>query len=255
MINISSLNSYIPKKIYKKRAIRLNSQKKEDLHKAAEIIKSGGIVAFPFNGIYGLFGDVDNKQAAQKIYKAKNRPLDKKLIMVASPEILGDYANIGHLTVPYDDIVNFWKEIHALGVILPSQDTMPVTIENDGTILTIWTEYAPLRYLFDYFRKLGGKAFVGTSANKSGKPTHYESATLWQDFGYDVEAIIEADFSHLEPHRKKSTTVIDMTNNNPRLHRVGNVTKEELIDAMKKYNLPDLTDEEPLIIVKGRNQN
>ncbi len=243
------------KKLFRIKAKKLLSTDKNDLIKAATIIKNGGIVAFPFNGIYGLFGDINNKHAAEKIYRAKNRPKDKKLIMVIAPEFIKEYAQLDHLSVPHDDLITFWKNIHALGVILPSGDALPITLDNGGTILTIWTEYEPLRFTLEEFRKLGGSAFIGTSANKSGQPTHFESVTLWSDFAYDVDAIIEADFNHLDDSRKKSTTVVDMTTKKPRLHRIGNVSKEELELLMSKYNIPPLTDDEPLIIVQGKTKS
>ncbi len=255
MILPASLSHFFPRKIFKKKAHKLNAFKMEDISKAVDIIMHDGIIAFPFNGIYGLFGNVKSKRAAEKIYRAKNRPKDKKLIVVTPPEFITQYAKIDHLPFPHKELTSFWKEIHALGIILPSNDLLPVTIENDGTILTIWTEYEPLRNLFELFQQRGGTAFIGTSANKSGQATHFEVTTLWKDFAYDVDAIIEADFTHLTPERRKSTTVIDMTDHQPRLHRVGNVSRDELSAVMKNNNIPELADNEPLIIVQGREKS
>ena len=54
---------------------------KNDIKSAAEIIKQGGLVAFPTETVYGLGGDGTNPDAAKKIYAAKGRPSDNPLII------------------------------------------------------------------------------------------------------------------------------------------------------------------------------
>ena len=51
------------------------------LNKAAEIIKDGGLVAFPTETVYGLGGDAKNPRSSKRIYKAKGRPSDNPLIV------------------------------------------------------------------------------------------------------------------------------------------------------------------------------
>ena len=53
----------------------------DDIKNAAEIIKAGGLVAFPTETVYGLGGDGTNPDAARKIYSAKGRPSDNPLII------------------------------------------------------------------------------------------------------------------------------------------------------------------------------
>ena len=65
---------------------------------AAKIIKSGGLVAFPTETVYGLGADATDKNAAKKIYAAKGRPSDNPLIIhVASPEDAHIYAEVSEL--------------------------------------------------------------------------------------------------------------------------------------------------------------
>src|SRR3972149_3917408 len=54
---------------------------KETIHQAAEIIKKGGIVAFPTETVYGLGADAFNPLAVRKIFTAKGRPADNPLIV------------------------------------------------------------------------------------------------------------------------------------------------------------------------------
>lgn len=241
---------------FRNEAEKLSAKSAGDIKKAALIIKQGGIIAFPFNGIYGLFGDVANKRSADKIFKAKNRPRDKNLIIVSLPEHIDEHSDFSKVNFSHPQLVKLLKEIHALGVILPALETAPnhLILKGDGlkTVLSIWTEYAPLRALLGELRKLGVKSMVGTSANKNGQPTHYKFETLWKEFKRDVEAIVEADFSHLSVDRYKSTTVLDMSEKRPRLHRLGNVSEAELKQQLKKHEFLKLTKLRDVIVVQNK---
>lgn len=237
-------------------APRLLASDMEHLRRVAEIIRDGGIVAFPFNGIFGLFGDIDNLHAAEAMIEAKGRPRDRKLIAVSTPETIDQHADldrIGHLK---HNLVALWKDIHALGIILPASTYAPyhLTVGEglDRTILTIWTEYPSLRTMIERFHSLGGRGLIGTSANKSGEPTHFDPDSLYLDFKTDVQAVVYDRFDHLPLQRKKSTTIIDLTNHSPRLHREGNVSEEEVRQALRKHGFPELVVGRDVITVRGR---
>lgn len=251
---INKLNKV--RKSFGKNALILDTNSESDIKKVAQVIKKGGIVAFPFNGIYGLFGDADNSRAANKIIIAKNRPKDKKLILVSLPEYIHEHIDLNKLQYEREKLINLWKNIHALGVILPAAKTAPkhlVINEEIDTILTIWTEYAPIRKLVEEFRLLGGRALVGTSANKNGQPTHYAIETLTKDFQKEVNVIVSDNFDDLPAIRRKSTTVIDLTNGSPVLHRLGNVEEKELKKALQKNGFPKLQVLRDVIFVRPRD--
>lgn len=237
-------------------AEKLSVHESAHLKRTVEIIRAGGIVAFPFNGVFGLFGDWDNPNAAQAIIDAKNRPQDKKLIAVCTPERVVLYTDFDKVPYPKDNITALWRSIHALGIILPASSDSPkdlkVTGDNQETLLTIWTEYSPLRITMDYFHQLGGRGLVGTSANKSGEATHFDPDKLWSDFYQDVQAIVFDRFDHLPEHRRKSTSIIDLTGQRPRLHREGNVSEDEIREALRRHNFPELMIGSDVIVVKGR---
>lgn len=54
---------------------------KEGIERAGEILKNGGLVAFPTETVYGLGGNALDPQASMKIYEAKGRPSDNPLII------------------------------------------------------------------------------------------------------------------------------------------------------------------------------
>lgn len=236
-------------------AEKLDSENVLHIQKVAEMIMGGEVVAYPYNGIYGLFGNIDDFKVVDKIHEAKERPRDKKLVATWLPEYIHEIADFEKMNFSEERVVEIWKNIHALGLIFPALKNAPSHLvigeEDNSTILSIWTEYAPLRYLVEHIRKLGGRGLVGTSANKSGQATHYNYEELYQDFKYDVAGIVKADFSHLPEIRRKSTSVVDLTNKDPRLHREGNVPEAELREILEKYKLP-LHIGRDVIVVRGR---
>lgn len=237
-------------------APKFDAANKLHLITVAEIVRDGGIVAFPFNGIFGLFGDIDNIQASESIIAAKNRPKDRKLISVCTPETIDVHSDLTRTRYPKEQLVALLRDIHALGLILPASTRAPyhLTVGEgiDRTMLIIWTEYPPLRTMVEHFGSLGGRGLVGTSANKTGEATHFDPDNLYGDFKSDVQAVVYDRFDHLPVHRKKSTTILDLTNHRPRLHREGNVPEDELREALRRHGFPELQVGRDVITVRGR---
>jgi L-threonylcarbamoyladenylate synthase len=238
-------------------ALRFSFEDPKSLDVTAQLLLQNKVGVIAFNGIYGLFTNADNEAANNRILQIKNRPQDKNLVLVSAPEHLDEHIDFAKAHYSHDQIVALQRHIHALGVILPASEKAPAHIiarrNEHPTVLSIWTEYAPLRQLISSFREQGGRALAGTSANKSGQPTHIDTEEAWQDFYTDVDFLVAADFSHLPDIRKRSTSVLDLTKPAPRLHRLGNVTKEEIQEALLEFRFPDLEeDTDRTIYVKPR---
>ena len=79
-------------------SISSDTPERSTLFECAQMIKAGGLVAFPTETVYGLGADATDAQAAQKIYAAKGRPSDNPLIIhVASPDDAEAYAHTDEL--------------------------------------------------------------------------------------------------------------------------------------------------------------
>ncbi len=206
------------------------------LRKVAEALRGGAVGALPFNGVWGLFARIEDKDAAQRIMTIKGRPDSKGLVATTLPEFVQEIADTRKLPESLD-LTKLWKDIHALGVILPAADTAPAHLTVNKTVLTIWTEYQPLRHIIEDLRAIGGTALTATSANKTGEGTHSDFNALCADFRNDVEVIVQDDFGHLPDFRRMSTTLVDFTGNTPRLHRAGNVPEDELKKKFSEYGL------------------
>jgi L-threonylcarbamoyladenylate synthase len=224
------------------------------LSKAAHILRGGGVIVSPFRGPLALICDADSQSAVNKIIDIKERPLDKKTIMIVPPEGLDQFVDRGRLPHDLGTVKRVWQHVHALGLILPASDQVPeylVSHAEDGpTVANIYTRYGMLDRLYGHFRALGGRAFSGTSANRAGRPTYTDMMAAMKDFWGDVDAVIIPD-EICPPERQRSTTMVDMTLRTPRLHRRdGNVTVAELTQAFACLGLPTIDVDHASAIVK-----
>ena len=137
-----------------------------DLKRAAEIIKAGGLVAFPTETVYGLGADAFSPDSAKKAYAAKGRPSDNPLIVhIAKTEDLCRAASV----VP-DEALKladaFWPG--PLTLVLPKKPEVPneTTGGLDTVALRMPDSEATLRLI-----ELSGTLVSGPSANISGRPS------------------------------------------------------------------------------------
>lgn len=239
-------------------AIRFSEENPLHIDHAANLLIKNRIGVIGFNGIYGLFTNVESRAANAHIRFIKGRPEEKKLVLVTPPEYLHEYVDFSRSSFSHKQVIKLQKSLHALGVILPASDSAPShiikNIDEQKTVLSIWTEYGPIRKLMESFRAQGGQALAGTSANMSGQPTHIDIKSAWKDFKGFVDFTIEGDYSYLPELRRQSTSIIDLTKEQPRLHRLGNVTQEEIAEGLRKFDFPELQVERGrLLMVRPKN--
>ena len=131
----------------------------------ADVIKNGGLVAFPTETVYGLGADATDKTAAAKIYAAKGRPSDNPLIIhIAKPEDAERYA----YTSP-----TYYKLARAfmpgpLTVILPKKDTIPSEVTGGLDSVAV---RCPSHEVAHALIEASGVAIAAPSANLSGSPS------------------------------------------------------------------------------------
>ena len=190
----------------------------EDLARAAEIIKRGGLVVFPTETVYGLGGDATNPDAARKIYEAKGRPSDNPLIIhISSPEEAEKYAYTNELYYKLAD--RFMPG--PLTLILKSKDTVPT--QTRGGLETVAVR-CPENPIARELIRLSGVPIAAPSANLSGSPSPTNAAHVREDMDGRVDMIIDggdADFG-LE------STILKIDGDILTLLRPGRVTKAEL---------------------------
>ena len=158
---------------------------------AAEIIRNGGLVAFPTETVYGLGGDATDKSAAAKIYAAKGRPSDNPLIIhVFSPEDAERFAYTNEL---------YYKLAKAfmpgpLTIILPKRDIIPAEVT--GGLDTVAVR-CPSHPIAQALIKESGTAIAAPSANLSGSPSPTCAKHVIDDLTGRVDCIIDGGESEI----------------------------------------------------------
>lgn len=201
-----------------------------ELSFAANVIRTGGLVVFPTETVYGLGGDATNPSAAKRIYAAKGRPSDNPLIIhVASPEEAERYAYTNE--VYYKLAKRFMPG--PLTVVLKAKDTVPV--ETRGGLDTVAVR-CPSNPIAKKLISLSGVPIAAPSANLSGSPSPTELSHVLDDMMGRVDVIIDGGESDIG---LESTIVSCVDTSEPTLLRPGKITAEDLVDFFGAIKIAD----------------
>lgn len=219
----------------------LESQK-NDLMRAAEIIRHGGLVVFPTETVYGLGGDATDAGAAKKIYAAKGRPSDNPLIIhVANP------ADAEHYAVPNDTYYRLAKAFMPgpLTVILPKREIIPREVTGGlDTVAVRCPSHPVARALIAQ----AGFPIAAPSANLSGKPSPTSAAHVAHDLDGRVDMILDGGDCEIG----LESTIVKLDGDRLTLLRPGGITYDALCMVCDHVTVADAVthqlsaDERPL---------
>lgn len=138
---------------------------KEEINKALEVLKNGGVILYPTDTVWGLGCDATNETAVAKVNEIKGRAADKSLIVLLDNDNkLASYVN-DVPEVAYDLIE--YAENPLTIVFSNAKNLAPSAINADGSIGIRIPKHEFCQQLLQRFRK----PIVSTSANISGQPT------------------------------------------------------------------------------------
>ncbi|MCH5345134.1 MAG: threonylcarbamoyl-AMP synthase [Acetatifactor sp.] len=201
----------------------LSAEEEESLKQAGEVIKRGGLVAFPTETVYGLGGDALNPESARKIYAAKGRPSDNPLIIHISN--IEDMERITQ-EIPEEAAclaAAFWPG--PMTMILRKSGEVPhETTGGLDTVAVRMPSDQVARKLITY----SGGYVAAPSANLSGKPSPTAVKYVMEDMMGRIDVIIDGG----EGRIGLESTIVDMTVMPPRILRPGYITKEMLEKAL-----------------------
>jgi L-threonylcarbamoyladenylate synthase len=157
----------------------------DDIKKALEVLKNGGIILYPTDTIWGIGCDATNENAVEKIYKIKKREDSKSmLVLMENPALLERYV---------DDVPEIaWDLVEVaitpLTVIYPNAKNLAKNlVADDGSIGIRFTKEAFTSQLLQRFRK----PLVSTSANISGEKSPAFFDEISDEIKNQVDYIVE----------------------------------------------------------------
>lgn len=201
----------------------LSAARPENLSKALQVLKAGGMVAFPTDTVYGLGASAYHAQAIARIYKAKGRSRENPI-----PILLANMQELSRVTLspppmarrlakrfwPGPITLIVWRKPTLPDEISPSS-TVGVRVPDHPVALTLLTIAGPLAV---------------TSANKSGDPIARTASEVLEGFGGDIDLILDGGMT---PGGEPST-VVDCTRASPQILREGPISEVEIREELTK---------------------
>ena len=205
-----------------------NNIDKDAIKEAGEILKKGGLVAFPTETVYGLGGDALNAASSAKIYEAKGRPSDNPLIVhISHVEALSRIVK----KVPEEAYMladKYWPG--PLTMIFNKSEEVPMaTTGGLKTVAVRMPSHKIARALID----AAGGYIAAPSANRSGRPSPTVARYVIEDLMGRVEMIIDGG----EVNIGLESTIIDLTGERPMILRPGFVTEKMLESVIGKVEV------------------
>lgn len=202
--------------------------KEEEIRRAGEILKRGGLVAFPTETVYGLGANALDETASAKIYRAKGRPSDNPLIV--------------HIA-DWDAIYRIAEEVPAQAKLLadafwPGPLTMilkksaQVPLGTTGGLDTVAVRM-PANEVARALIRAGGGYVAAPSANTSGRP----SPTTAQHVAQDMDGVIDMIIDGGDADIGLESTIVDLTEDVPTILRPGYINEEMLAAAVGRVEM------------------
>ena len=204
----------------------------ENIIKAAQILKNGGLVGIPTETVYGLAANALDPKAVLKIFAAKGRPADNPLIVHIS-----DFSDIGKFNlasqIPKQARLladRFWPG--PLTMIMKKSDVIPNEVSAGlDTVAIRFPSHPTAQKII----KASGTVLAAPSANLSGSPSPTTALHVMSDLNGKIDAVVDGGMSDVG----LESTVITLAGKTPRLLRPGAVTLEQLREVLGDVELDD----------------
>ncbi|MCC8066360.1 MAG: threonylcarbamoyl-AMP synthase [Clostridiales bacterium] len=193
--------------------------REEGIRRAGEILRDGGLVAFPTETVYGLGADALDAEASGKIYRAKGRPSDNPLIVH-----IAEWDAIETITEdlpPQAKLLSdaFWPG--PLTMVLKKSARVPYA--TTGGLDTVAVRM-PSNEIALALIRAGGGYVAAPSANTSGRPSPTTAQHVLEDLGGAIDMIIDGGPVSIG----LESTIVDLTEEIPVILRPGYISKEML---------------------------
>ncbi|WP_301107304.1 L-threonylcarbamoyladenylate synthase [Sporosarcina sp.] len=201
----------------------------ETYEHAVDILKSGGLVAFPTETVYGLGAIATDEQAVKKIFEAKGRPADNPLIVH-----IGNQSEVGKYAAEVPEVAERLMKAFWPGPLTLVMEMKPGVIANTVTagMHTLAIRMPDHPVALALLQKLQ-LPVAAPSANRSGKPSPTEAEHVYHDLFGKIPLILDGGATGIGVE----STVLDVTVTPPVILRPGGISKEQLEELIGTVQL------------------
>ena len=206
---------------------RINCEHPEPelIQPAGTVIKEGGIIAFPTRCLYGLGADAFNADAVDRVFKIKQRPIQKPILILIEQRIqlerLVSYPSLAAFCI----MDHFWPG--RVTLVFKAGDAVPRHLTAGTGKIGIRQPGHPVAAAL--IRSLG-RPITGTSANLSGESGCRRLGDLKPQLTRQLDAALDAG-----PLKGGTgSTVVDVTGDIPRILREGEISATELLTVVNR---------------------
>ena len=194
-----------------------------ELARAVEVLRAGGLVAFPTETVYGLGADASNPDAVKRIYAAKGRPRDHPVIVhVASAAQLADWARdipeaaqkLAQRYWPGPLTLVLKRAPHVSDLVTGGQDTVALRVPSHRVAQAL-------------LRGFGG-GIAAPSANRYGRVSATTADHVRAELGTEVDCVLDGGACEVGIE----STIVDVSGAQPALLRPGSITAAQLEQAL-----------------------
>ena len=203
-----------------------NNEVKAAIRRALDVIRSGGVVAFPTETYYGLAVDPFNEQALSRLFSLKERPTSKPLLtIISSQSQLEELTpNIPSLYLP---LMSFWPG--PLTLVFKAHPTLsPFVTGHTGTVGARISSHPVANMLVSQ----AGHPITATSANISGQPASSSAEEVKRAFGDAVDYVLDSG----KTPGGNGSTLVGLDGEELVLIRAGVIPFEKILEKVKAVN-------------------
>ncbi len=175
---------------------------REEINRALEVLKNGGVILYPTDTVWGLGCDATNETAVAKVNAIKGRAADKSLIILLDTDnkiqsYVDDVPEVAYELIEYSE--------KPLTVIFSNAKNLaPNVVNNDGSVGIRVVRHDFCLQLLQRFRK----PIVSTSANISGEPSPKFFDEISDEIKEQVDYVVDLDQEDRTP--KQPSTILKL---------------------------------------------
>ncbi len=215
----------------------VSAEDPESIRIAGRIIKTGGLVAFPTETVYGLGCDAMNADAAAKVFESKQRPqFDPLIVHIVDTKQLDDV--IGSLPVLGQRLMDaFWPG--PLTLVLPKQPAIPDLVTAGLSTVAV---RMPNHSVAQALIREAGTPIAGPSANPFGYVSPTTAQHVADGLGSNVDLILDGGPCQVGVE----STIVSLAGSQPELLRPGSITIEQLSAVIGSIRRSSPVNEKPI---------